>query len=809
MPYSEAELAVAFGVPDTVGGIAVTTLPSPVQQVGHTKLVFLEGDNDPATTLPINFSQDTASDLTETSQHGMAPDLPLSGIESVRSACGFIGQTFTSAGRDHAYPLWFHTLSIATFFGEPGRALAHAMSKGHKDYTQKDTDAKFTAKLKDRQVRNPGWPRCATIERDGCKSCATCPLKGKIIHPLDIVKLNLQSQKQHIFISGIGNVSIPLPHGYNLDKNNCITFTYKNKDEEISLPLFRQPVFDPYAMDEPRSLFFKTIADGGRVREVVLEAGEIASGLCKKLAEQFVTVAVFGRFREQVEMFMASWLAEVEKAKTSPRRRVFGWDTEGEPGFSYGGTIYMPDDTEVKAGGMDPEIARSFTPKGNLDEWIKFGKEIVHPLNNPKTELLLAASFAAPLVKFSGEHGGMIFARGLSGRGKSTMCKYALAAWGNPMSGLIQMHSTPLSTLHKMGKRGNIPVYWDDIKDQKQLQSIPTLAMEIHGGVEKGRMLDGHTLQRAGRWSSIAVGTSNHSVYGILTDLSRITDAAHNRILEFEYTSPDFTVPETRVAQWIERLELHYGRAGEKYAKHIAAQSRDYFLKRFEEETELFKVRTNVRGERVASERIWRALGAAIIIGAQEAKKIGLYDFRVQALTRLLDEIIIDCRKQIISEFDVQRNVEEYLAGFIGQYAHQEIVVNNTPEGFRDIHMPIKLLYTAPLSSSASQKVRVSIRWVAQRNMVQLCTKSFREYLTKTRGPLAEVREVFTKVFKMEQPSVRMGKGLGKEFSSPPEHVYELHFEEGSKWWEHMHQLIDNPKSLTFAPQPGKTDGTS
>jgi hypothetical protein len=179
MAYSLAEIDAAFGVNE------LEPAPLRAHSAIRPKLTFIEDDDTPAVRLPVGFMQDIAGDI-KPQQREMAPDLPLANMAPVQAQCGFFKEAFDTGGKEFNYPLWFHTISAATFFGEPGRALAHEMSKGHKDYTKESTDDKFTAKLNDRRARNPGWPRCATIERDGCKRCAACPLKGKIKHPLDL-----------------------------------------------------------------------------------------------------------------------------------------------------------------------------------------------------------------------------------------------------------------------------------------------------------------------------------------------------------------------------------------------------------------------------------------------------------------------------------------------------------------------------------------------------------------------------------------------------------------------------------------------
>jgi|SRR5581483_8198127 len=97
-------------------------------------------------------------------------------------------QHFQDAALIHgaSYPqgLWMLDMLACTFF-EKGRRWAHYLSKGYAAYDHGETDAMWDRKLADKQ-RGVGWPSCQAFENEGCKSCATCPFKGKIRSPLNL-----------------------------------------------------------------------------------------------------------------------------------------------------------------------------------------------------------------------------------------------------------------------------------------------------------------------------------------------------------------------------------------------------------------------------------------------------------------------------------------------------------------------------------------------------------------------------------------------------------------------------------------------
>ncbi|WP_426440113.1 AAA family ATPase [Bradyrhizobium genosp. P] len=87
--------------------------------------------------------------------------------------CGFSRHARDTGGADYDQTLWMYSVLLATFL-EGGEAIAHEISKGHRDYTSADTQAMYERKLADRAERGIGWPSCATIRGAGCQSCATC-----------------------------------------------------------------------------------------------------------------------------------------------------------------------------------------------------------------------------------------------------------------------------------------------------------------------------------------------------------------------------------------------------------------------------------------------------------------------------------------------------------------------------------------------------------------------------------------------------------------------------------------------------------
>jgi hypothetical protein len=116
---------------------------------------------------------------------GITTDKPLVDPNPVLEQCGFYREARDNGGRNYANFLW-HLSILGTTFMEKGEEIAHLISNQHDEYSTDETTAEYDRCVVDRAEKGIGWPSCDTIAKAGCKSCATCPLLGKVKSPLSI-----------------------------------------------------------------------------------------------------------------------------------------------------------------------------------------------------------------------------------------------------------------------------------------------------------------------------------------------------------------------------------------------------------------------------------------------------------------------------------------------------------------------------------------------------------------------------------------------------------------------------------------------
>ena len=126
--------------------------------------------------------------------------------------------------------------------------------------------------------------------------------------------------------------------------------------------------------------------------------------------------------------------------------------------------------------------------RGKLSDWVDF----VKPLRNKlEIRLLLAASFASPLIELTGESPFVFHLWGTSGTAKTVALLLASSIWGDPAMGKMTrtMNMTTNSMLSTAAFLRNLPFCGDELQTIKSAwQNYDKLIMCITEGIDRGRM---------------------------------------------------------------------------------------------------------------------------------------------------------------------------------------------------------------------------------------------------------------------------------------------------------------------------------
>jgi hypothetical protein len=589
-------------------------------------------------------------------------------IDEVAKACPFVGRSIATGGAENNQPLWFMTASIAVNL-EEGREALHMMSAKHAGYNAADTDHLFDRVTKSKAERNLGWPQCQKIAGFGAKECAGCPLLQHGKSPLNYAMPS----------PGVTQADEALPEKFARNADGVVTARHINDDGSLMLiPVCPYPIMSGWLSNSPWTLHFTTRNEANKrvVVEVPAEVIFSRDGFQKYMGGKglFCTEVQYKLLKE----FFVAWLQKLQTQKESViASSPFGWSVaDGKiEGFAYGGRVWTADG-DRPAANPNPVLVYQYTPKGEMQWWRDIAK-IVYEQNRPALNAILAVSFAAPLVRFTGFPGLILNAYSAeSGIGKTTAMKVSQSVWGHPVLAMQGLNDTSNSVLGKMGQIRSLPMYWDEIKSEQQVKRFCSIVFDLTGGREKTRMNADATLKMSGTWQTMMVSASNDSlVDGMAREVGSTTAGLH-RLFEYVVPKPAQVTHDIGAVQRLAgRLEDNYGHAGLVYAKFLGTN-----WKRVEKEVAALQDELNVEVRTKQEERMWVATIAVVLKGADYANELGLTHIDVPALRDFMFEVLARMRGEVNaspSDLTNDMSVSTVLAEFLNSTRSRNTLLTN------------------------------------------------------------------------------------------------------------------------------------
>lgn len=181
----------------------------------------------------------------------------------------------------------------------------------------------------------------------------------------------------------------------------------------------------------------------------------------------------------------------------------------------------------------DGDMTSAFMESGTLEGWKQLACEV---RQYPYARLVLAAGFAAPLLRISPHHRNfLLYFWGTSGGGKTAAIKFALSPWGVPDQLMTSFLTTKNGLERKLQLSSDFPVGINERQvaggGKDKQEHLEYIAYMLEGGKGKGRASK-TGLQRTASWRVIGIAngeeplTKENSIQGV-----------KNRVLEIN-TSP-------------------------------------------------------------------------------------------------------------------------------------------------------------------------------------------------------------------------------------------------------------------------------
>ena len=203
---------------------------------------------------------------------------------------------------------------------------------------------------------------------------------------------------------------------------------------------------------------------------------------------------------KQVVSFLAALEAEnIDIIQKADSTSTFGWQTKGRFLPGHGDDIVL--DIEPSLRGW----AAAYHAAGTFDGWV----DTMQPhRSRDKFRFILAASFAAPLLRILQQRIFFVYNWGGSKGGKTAALKAALSAWGGPERLMVNFNATQVALERMAGFYNDLPLGIDErqLAGQKQ-ENLEKIVYMIASGTGRARGSKGGGLQALNTWRTVALAT--------------------------------------------------------------------------------------------------------------------------------------------------------------------------------------------------------------------------------------------------------------------------------------------------------------
>ena len=184
-----------------------------------------------------------------------------------------------------------------------------------------------------------------------------------------------------------------------------------------------------------------------------------------------------------------------------------------------GEMVFMPYTDALAFDGEETyrHLYNAISERGSRADWCAFMRELrSDPLGvkdadtNVPLRLVMAASFASPMVELIGENPFVVHLFAPTGQGKTVTLMVAMSIWGDPNNGKLtrSLNMTMNSMLSTTAFLNNLPFAGDELQTLKSRwnKTYDQIVMQLTEGVDRGRM-NGSVLLRTKTWRNAFIFT--------------------------------------------------------------------------------------------------------------------------------------------------------------------------------------------------------------------------------------------------------------------------------------------------------------
>lgn len=607
-------------------------------------------------------------------------------------------------GGDVGYNIWWLSVGVAKHTTDPDATAAHwtrdRAATGHEKNDWQKIMADWPA----------GPSTCDKFAADPDSECANCPHRGKITSPIQLgapeqpvvqpVQEVLQT-KQQLLMTGkqmpgtwefgadwiVQTITAATRTGFSGGK---MTMSVQQEDGTYK----HVPFCDRYwqvmrRVRSPEGVWQLEIAyedrPGAPPSKFFLNSADVTS--TDSLRKEFSAreLHIYGGNRA---MLKTQEILRAEQAllhsfdEETTTYGHMGWVTEnGQPNgpltgaFVLGDTIFRPKAAQepVKLSEDIPLVFRGgFRTKGTTAEWVALVDRIYNRKDAQAYQFVIAAMFAAPLVKLmpgDGEwHGIPLVLGGDSGAAKTSTALVAMSIYGPgsilKFSGQASQGDTINALAVKMGSLRNLPFIIDEMTGAEPAKVSDVMFMTANGARKDGLDQTGK-LRTQQRWDTLSIVTSNESLHEVLTGLKdrSTTDAAQLRSFEIPFKRDDLAT----IFSDINRSTIDSDLLGEQYG----CVGRDWIQFLVNNRSKIAAMllamqRTYTLKNDSSAVRKYKDLIITVKVAAMLARSKGFIGWDVDAMIKWAEDQL-DSLHRRVAEHDWDSAISEFVGSLIGR----------------------------------------------------------------------------------------------------------------------------------------------
>ena len=294
--------------------------------------------------------------------------------------------------------------------------------------------------------------------------------------------------------------------------------------------------------------FFKD----SRWREVTVDAGTVLNKTSIiQLADRGVLVT------SESAKDLVKYLSDVISLNA---REIPLYNSIGRLGWIDGDFIPYNDAVKYDGDADFKSIYDNVTYEGSYDLWLEHIKELRKDIN---IRLVLAASFASPLIEVVGALPFILHLWGTTGFGKTVTLMVASSVWGNPEMGCLTrtMNMTANAMARTSAFLYNIPFCADELQQIKQSwNNYDSLIMYLTEGIDRGRAKARGGVEQTKIWRNSFIFTGEEPITKAVSG-----GGVKNRVIEIEC--------ERKIIQdgnyTANLVKANYGYAGRAFIAHL------------------------------------------------------------------------------------------------------------------------------------------------------------------------------------------------------------------------------------------------